>query len=317
MPAPTTPLTVQQVYDTMCQDLALHWYGGPRGTSRVLSRDSDPENRPNLIGPLNFNSPNRVQLLGRAEIALLDDDRPGADVSRLEATLTNQCDLVIVTDGQRPTDHLARLSEQLELPLLITETSYIDCLNTLRYRLTQELADREVIHGVLMDVLGTGVLITGESGVGKSELALELISRGHILVADDAPEFRRIAPETLEGRCPPLLQDFLEVRGLGILNIARMYGHAHTRRRKILKFIIHLSAMEAEELNQSIDRSVDLQSERIILGITIPERLLPVAPGRNLAVLVEAAVRSHILSNTGYNATDDLVSKHAAQLEQH
>ena len=167
-----------------------------------------------------------------------------------------------------------------------------------------------------MDVLGTGVLITGDSGVGKSELALELVSRGHILVADDAPEFRRIAPDTLEGRCPEILRDFLEVRGLGILNIARMYGHAHTRKRKILKFIIRLELMQASDLNERIDRSSDEMQTLEILGVGIPEQTIPVAPGRNLAVLVEAAIRNHILVNTGYSATSEFFARHSAALQE-
>lgn len=302
-------LTVQRVFDTMCEGLDIQWVGGVEGGDRVLSREANAANRPSLIGPLNANNPNRVQVLGRAEIALITGSTPSA----LDIALS-QSDLIIVTDGLTVPAPLSHWANIKATPLFVAHSSYNDCLNTLRHRLTQALADRSVLHGVLMDVLGTGVLIIGESGVGKSELALELVSRGHILVADDAPEFRRIAPETLEGRCPPLLQDFLEVRGLGILNIARMYGHAHTRRRKILKFIIELRAMESEELNDSISRDTALYRERDILGVTIKQRTLPVAPGRNLAVLVEAAVRNHILTSTGYNATDDLIEKQSLQL---
>ena len=302
-------LTVQRVFDTMCQGLDIQWVAGLDGGERVLSRETSAEIRPSLIGPLNANNPNRVQVLGRAEISLITGST-GAD---LDVALSHS-DLIIVTDGQTVPEPLVRWANSEVTPLFVAHCSYNDCLNTLRHRLTQALADRSVMHGVLMDVLGTGVLIIGESGVGKSELALELVSRGHILVADDAPEFTRIAPETLEGRCPPLLQDFLEVRGLGILNIARMYGHAHTRRRKILKFIIELRAMKPEELNDSLSRDSELHREREILGVAIRQRTIPVAPGRNLAVLVEAAVRNHILTSTGYNAADDLIEKQSLQL---
>jgi len=172
-----------------------------------------------------------------------------------------------------------------------------------------------------MDVHGTGVLITGEASVGKSELALELISRTHILVADDAPEFRRIAPGTIEGRCPPLLQDFLEVRGLGVLNIARMYGDAHTRKRKILRFIINLKNVKTSDFQNSLEHIVGERlgapdAQRDVLGVSIPQRTIPVAPGRNLAVLVEAAVRDYILRSGGYHATRDLVDKQAQALAQ-
>lgn len=309
-------LTVQQVFDNMCQDLGMGWVAGKSGSRRVLSRDEDAETRPSLIGPLNASLRNRIQVLGRAETRLVSAGEFGTGPENL-AELFSQSDLIIVTNDLPAPDMLVRLADNLGIPLFVSSVPYNDCLNTLRYRLTQALAKRSVIHGVLMDVLGTGVLITGESGVGKSELALELVSRGHILVADDAPEFRRIAPETLEGRCPPLLQDFLEVRGLGILNIARMYGDAHTRRRKILKFIIELRAMQPEDLNIAIDRTSQIDIEREILGVRIRQRTLPVAPGRNLAVLVEAAVRNHILTSTGYNATEDLIEKQARQISRH
>lgn len=306
---PVEKLTVQRVFDTMCHDLGISWQAGKAGAERLLSRETDPANRPSLIGPLNANNPNRIQVLGRAETRMLD-------AAPIATGFYEQCDLFLITDGLSPPDIIAELSEKHNIPLFVSTFSYNDCLNTLRYRLTQFLADRSVVHGVLMDVLGTGVLITGGSGVGKSELALELVSRGHILVADDAPEFRRIAPEILEGSCPPLLQDFLEVRGLGILNIARMYGHAHTRRRKILKFIIDLRTLDPDELNDSIDRDSQHHTERELLGVKIRQRTLPVAPGRNLAVLVEAAVRSHILTSGGYNATDEFIAKQSEQLEK-
>ena len=316
-------LTVQLVFDTMCSDLGASWDGSRRGGARILSRDTSDSSRPALIGPLNFSTPNRIQILGKAECAQLQPDTDlartiGADsITELERLLSSSCDLIIVTDHQESPAVLQEVSERHDIAIFRVASSYTDCLNLLRYRLTQYLAESQVLHGVMMDVLGTGVLITGDSGVGKSELALELVTRGHILVADDAPEFRRIAPDTLEGRCPELLQDFLEVRGLGILNIARMYGHAHTRKRKILKFIVRLEPLKAHELNQRIDRSADEKNIRTILGVNIPEQIVPVAPGRNLAVLVEAAVRNHILVNTGYNSTSEFISRQTRALEQY
>jgi len=305
-------LTVQTVLETMCHDLEMTWRSGRDSSNRVLSREDLPEDRPELIGPLTFGKSHRIQLLGASELALLitidSSTAPHTD-------MFCDCELLVVTSNLEPPESLLQLADEHKIPLLVSRCTYRECLNKLRYRLTEHFADRAVVHGVLMDVLGTGVMITGESGIGKSELALELVSRGHILVADDAPEFRRIAPETLEGSCPPLLQDFLEVRGLGILNVARMYGDAHTRRRKILKFIIELRAMRSDELNDSIDRVSQNQFVRELLGVNIHQTTLPVAPGRNLAVLVEAAVRNHILVSTGYSATDDLVSKHNTQLE--
>lgn len=299
----------------MCSGLQMQWVAGRDGGHRVLSRESEPSRRPGLIGPLNFNIANRVQLLGAAECSLVTED-DSTNQQLLEKFINDACDMIVVTDKLKPPERILQLAETLNVPVFVADASYNDCLNTLRYRFTRFLAKRSILHGVLMDVLGTGVLITGDSGIGKSELALELISRGHILVADDAPEFRRIAPDTLEGQCPELLQDFLEVRGLGTLNVARMYGNAHTRKRKILKFIVRLQLLASDELAKYPDRASEAYTEKKILGVTIREQMIPVAPGRNLAVLVEAAVRNHILANNGYRASEDLITKQAAAIEQ-
>jgi len=274
---------------------------------------------------LNFNSPNRIQLLGHAEVRLFSESAD-LNTTRFEYSLRDSCELMIISDGLAPPTPIVNLAEDGDIPLFCSKLTYSELQKSLRYLLTQRLAERQIIHGVMMDVHGTGVLITGDASVGKSELALELISRGHILVADDAPEFTRIAPGTLESRCPPLLQDFLEVRGVGVLNIARMYGDAHTRLRKILRFIVHLQAVTAEEDASTTrvsaldhvagDRLSEPEAERIILGVAIPERTIPVAPGRNLAVLVEAAIRDYILRSGGYSATRDLIEKQAQAMQQ-
>ena len=319
------PLSVQLVHDTMCSDLAIRWLDAPRGGDRILSREDGSTNRSDLIGPFNFSTPHRIQVLGPAECELLnkaagdyENDKgreQGLLPDELDAVLKRDTDLVLITDNQTAPAALLTTSKRLGIAVFNSPASYSDCINILRYRLLQYLAEIKVLHGVFMDVLGNGVLITGASGVGKSELALELISRGHILVADDATEFRRIAPDTIEGRCPELLQDFLEVRGLGILNIAQMYGHASTRRRKILKFIIQLQVMQPAEMNEAIDRSSDTAEYRSLLGVDIREQLIAVAPGRNLAVLVEAAVRNYILASSGYNASSEFNSRQKKAME--
>lgn len=303
--------------------LQWRWINAPQGAERIITRDTQAKERPSLVGPMNFNGAHRIQLLGPSELKLFAD-RNQLDRDRFEYDLADCSDLFVVTDDQRTPRVLTQLAQAAGLAVFESSLPYHEVHKQLRRRLRQRLAEREIIHGVMMDVLGTGVLITGDASVGKSELALELISRGHILVADDAPEFTRIAPGTLESRCPPMLQDFLEVRGLGVLNIARMYGDAHTRARKILRFIVHLKAIHAgtgaHEFHDMLaevagDRLAEPNTERLILGEPIPERTIPVAPGRNLAVLVEAAVRDHILRAGGYSATEDLVTRQHRALQ--
>jgi len=157
------------------------------------------------------------------------------------------------------------------------------------------------------------VLITGESSIGKSELALELISRGHGLVADDVVELQQIGPETVQGRCPPMLRDFLEVRGLGVLNIRSIFGETAVRPRKALRLIVHLE-FPTNGRYEERDRLATRSGTRRVLGVEIPTVTLTVAPGRNLAVLVEAAVRNHILMTRGIDSTRDFISRQAAAM---
>jgi HPr kinase/phosphorylase len=154
-----------------------------------------------------------------------------------------------------------------------------------------------------MEVMAIGVLITGSSGIGKSELALELISRGHRLIADDAPQFSKIAPDIINGTCPKSLQDFLEVRGLGILNVRELFGDSAIKKNKYLKLIVQLQPMDMKN-HSLIDRLEGSYNTRNLLDMNIPEITLPVAPGRNLAVMMECAARNHILRDDGYNATE-------------
>lgn len=310
---PSRQLTIGEAFDSFSQELELQWVAGLNSRARLLTRNLPPGKRPRLLGALNFNSPSRIQLLGAAEVRLIGE-HPVIDVSRFEYSLSATCDMMVISNGMTPPQSLIELAERDQIALIVSTLDYSPLQSRIRFLFTQLLAEREIIHGVMMDVHGTGVLITGDASVGKSELALELISRGHILVADDAPEFSRIAPGTIECHCPALLRDFLEVRGLGVLNIALMYGDAHTRTRKILRFIVHLKPVSGEDSNKDLaaiagDRISEPSGTREVLGVSVPKRTIPVAPGRNIAVLVEAAVRDQILRAGGYSATTDLIEK--------
>ena len=306
-------LSVGQAFEQFNDELSLRWIAGLSASSRPITRSGDKAQRPRLLGPLNYNSPNRIQLLGASEVAQYRHESQ-IDQQRFEYDLTSTCDMLVVSDNLDTPQCLIDLAERERIALMVSELDYSSLQSRLRNALTHALAEREIIHGVMMDVHGTGILMTGDASVGKSELALELISRGHILVADDAPEFTRIAPGTIECQCPLLLRDFLEVRGLGVLNIALMYGDAHTRQRKILRFIVHLQRVTGDAYSKDMaaiagDRIAEPSGTRDVLGVAVPKRTLPVAPGRNIAVLVEAAVRDQILRSGGYSASQDLVEK--------
>ena len=180
-------------------------------------------------------------------------------------------------------------------------------IDFLRVYLSKKLAQRIIMHGVFMDVLGVGVLITGDSGLGKSELGLELISRSHGLVADDAVEFSRIAPNMIEGRCPPLLQNLLEVRGLGLLDIKAIFGETAVRRKMRLKLIVHLVRRSA--LEEEVERLPFLFPTEDVLGLPVRKVVIPVAAGRNIAVLLEAAVRNTILQLRGIDTLQEFMER--------
>jgi HPr kinase/phosphorylase len=206
-------------------------------------------------------------------------------------------------------------ANRTETPLLTSPQASPILMVHLGHYLTQRLADATTLHGVFLEVLGTGVLIKGDAGVGKSELALELITRGHRLVADDAVELRHVAPETLEGSCPPLIRDFLEVRGLGILNIRYLFGETAVKLKKNLKLIVEL--VHPQEIGEvGLNRLDMVASTESILDVAIPKVRIPVAAGRNLAVLVEVAVRNHILKSRGINPVEQFMIRQQAAIDK-
>jgi HPr kinase/phosphorylase len=247
-------------------------------------------------------------VIGQAEQRYLEDMSRVAREDAFNRLLASQPAGIILANGIDPEPDLLAATRRLDIPLLASPLPDEEIIGYLHFYLTLKLAPRVVIHGVFMEVPGTGVLLVGDPAVGKSELALELINRGHRLIADDAPEFANLAPEMLEGFCPPLLRDFLEVRGLGILNIRAMFGEGAVRESKILNLVIRLRALSSDEL-AGIDRLAGTLSARRILGVSVPEITMPVAPGRHLAILVEAAARNQILRIRGYDAGADFAER--------
>jgi len=300
--------TLADVFDRMRDQLALEAIQLDRGQLRPLAPEPPTGGFPTLIGHLNLVQPNRIQVFGPTEIRYWTE-RGHLERTRLLAQLFRD-DLygVIVSDGETPPPDVVARAREGRVPLLRSRENCERLISTLRHELGRQLAARTVLHGVFLDVLGVGVLLTGASNVGKSELALELVSRGHSLVADDAPQFSRPAPDAIEGEAPEVLQDFLEVRGLGVLNIRSMYGDAAIRHTKRLRLIIHLEPLTSA-LRAQLDRLNGNFGSNDVLGVPVAAMTLPVAPGRNLAVMVEAAVRTFLLARRGYHAADHLMQR--------
>jgi HPr kinase/phosphorylase len=259
-----------------------------------------------LIGHLNFVHPNRIQVIGRAEMDYLRRLAASDLLAAIENLFGGELAAVVVTHGEPVFAPLSEAADRLGTPVFSTPEPSPSLMHLLSHLIAQALAPSTMLHGVFLEVSGLGVLITGDPSAGKSELALELISRGHRLVADDAVEVFAVSPDILEGRCPGVLQDFMEVRGLGVINIRRLFGEVAVKLKKNLKLIIHLTP--ADQWHE-VDR-LDMRAEtRVILGIAVPEVRIPVAVGRNLAVLVEVAVRNYILRVRGNNSADEFAQR--------
>ena len=260
-----------------------------------------------LVGYLNYIHPYRVQILGEREVAYLSSASAEDCARRIARIVTLEPPVLVIADGQTAPDALLSMCERAQIPMFSTQDSSAFVIDVLRAYLSKHFADRTSMHGVFMDILGLGVMITGESGLGKSELGLELISRSHGLVADDAVEFSRIAPNMIEGRCPPLLQNLLEVRGLGLLDIKAIFGETAVRRKMRLKLIVHLVRRGAAD--EEVERLPFQFPTEDVLGLPIRKVVIPVAAGRNIAVLLEAAVRNTILQLRGIDTLQEFMER--------
>ena len=305
-------LTTSDLFDVQRTSLKLSWIAGQAGKHRLLESATAPFPGMALVGYLNLIHPNRIQVVADIELKHLKTlARDSLSRTLHELFFCDQVAAIIVANGNKVTPPLREHADQSGIPLFSTPLPGPMIIEHLQHFLTRALAPRITLHGVYMEVLGMGVFITGESGIGKSELALELLSRNHRLIADDAVEFVRVGPEVLVGQCPAEFSEYLEVRGLGILDIRSMFGETAVRHKKKLHLIVRLERMKDRDPSK-IDR---LQAEtmmRRMLDVEVPEVLLFVAPGRNLAVLVEAATRSHILRMWGVNPLNEFMEKQQA-----
>jgi HPr kinase/phosphorylase len=308
-------VNVRQLFDDKQARLELSRVAGENGSSRILTTDEVNASNKGLIGHLNLIHPNWVQVLSETELDYLR----GLGKAELDAAFSmierNEPTCLIVAGAREIFSELIEFADRTNIPLFRSPKPSVHLMWLIRHYLAKELAESTTRHGVFLDVLGVGVMITGESAVGKSELGLELITRGNGLVADDIVELHRIAPDTLEGRCPELLRDFLEVRGLGVLNIRTMFGETAVRRKKSLKLIVNLHRPPGGDLSQ-VERLPINATYQDILGVNVSTVNIPVVAGRNLSVLVEAAARNFVLQQRGIDSMQEFLLRHEQMLHE-
>ena len=298
-------LSVAQLFEAYKDRLALSWVGsiGCNRSIRLVETDAYGSD---IVGHLNIIHPDRLQVVGSAEQKWALRTRAQRRQSVFEDLCQAAPPAIIVADNLPVLDELREACEKTGTPLFSSTLSCSVVIDQLRHYLARKLGTNTNLHGVFMDVLGMGVMITGDSGSGKSELALELISRGHGLVADDVVELTRVAPNVIFGSCPSLLRDFLEVRGLGLLNIRTIFGETASRRKMRLKLIVHLHRQQPNVDTPRLPFEAQTQE---ILGVLVRKVNIPVAAGRNLAVLLEAAVRNTILQFRGIDSLEEFISR--------
>lgn len=302
-------VNIRQLFEDKQERLQLSRVAGADGADRVLDSDQVNGSNKGLVGHLNLVHPNWVQVLSEIELDHLRNLGTEQRDEAFRAIEQSGTTCMIVAGAFVIPDELIAFANRTQIPLFASPKSSVHLMWLIRHYLAKGLAESTTRHGVFLDVLGVGVMITGESAVGKSELGLELITRGSGLVADDIVELHRIAPDTLEGRCPELLRDFLEVRGLGVLNIRTMFGETAVRRKKSLKLIVHLHRPPGGDLSQ-MERLPLNATNQEILGVKVSTVNIPVVAGRNLAVLVEAAARNFVLLQRGIDSMDEFITRH-------
>ncbi len=305
-----TVISAEALFEEFRPALHWEWIAGHAHPDRHFDEAAvrDARSSADLVGYLNYIHPNRVQIVGKREVAYLRHESVDVIESRISRIVTLEPPVLIVADDQTPPDRLVALCDRADIPLFVTTESAGHVIDVVRGYLSQHFAERTTRHGVFMDILGLGVLLTGESGLGKSELGLELISRGHGLVADDAVDLYRVSQTALEGRCPELLMNLLEVRGIGLLDIKAIFGETAVRRKMRLKLIVHL--VRKETMDREFERLPYEPLEEAILDVAVRKTVIAVDAGRNLAVLVEAAVRNTILQLRGIDTYSEFIERH-------
>ena len=304
-----TVISAEALFEEHRPTLRWEWIAGHAHPERRFDEAAvrNAQSAADLVGYLNYIHPYRVQIVGRREVAYLAQ-APDVAERRIQRIVTLEPPVLIVADAEAAPDKLVAMCDRADIPLFVTDEPAGHVIDVVRSYLSLHFAERTTRHGVFMDILGVGVLITGESGLGKSELGLELISRGHGLVADDAVDLFRVSQTGLEGRCPELLLNLLEVRGIGLLDIKAIFGETAVRRKMRLKLIVHL--VRKETMDREFERLPYESLNEDILDVPVRKTVIAVDAGRNLAVLVEAAVRNTILQLRGIDTYKEFIERH-------
>lgn len=284
-------------------------------TNKEWDLPSTDVTRPGLqfAGYYDYFAYERPQVIGKTEMSYLESLSEQVRRGRLEQFFSYAMPCVVIARGMECPEDLAQLAQEHNIPVYQTMDVTTKFTGRLIHYLSNRLAPRVTRHGVLMDVFGVGVLITGESGVGKSECALELVKRGHQLVADDVVDICRVADSRLVGEAPAMVRNFMEIRGIGIIDIRAMYGIGSVIPTKSIDMVIHL---ELWRENKEYDRLGLSEEYTAILGAKLPHIVMPVRPGRNLAIIMEVAARNWRLKRTGYNAAAELDKRLTEMLQR-
>src|SRR5438128_10077906 len=286
--------------------LPLEVLAGVDGLARVITSPHIQKTGLALAGFHEYLKPGRVLIFGESEIRYLESLETEARVTALRLALTLDFPCVLVTGGLTPPRELVVEAERASLPLLKTTVATPAAIAKLSSLLEDSLAELTIVHAVLMDILGLGVLLVGESGIGKSECALDLIVRGHRLVADDTVEIRRRQETILIGACPELTRHHMELRGLGVINVMELFGIASTRSSKRVELVVQLERWDPTREYERLGLDHAFYE---ILGLRVPLVRMPVAPGRNIAILVEVAARNQLLRSRGHHAARELADR--------
>jgi HPr kinase/phosphorylase len=307
----TSGVTVGALLDSLPESFGLpcELIAGVAGLDRRITSPYIQKTGLALAGFHEYLKPGRVLIFGESEIRYLESLETSVRINSLRLALTLDFPCVLITGGFTPAAEVVIEADRVNLPLLKTPVATPTAIAKLTALLEDWLAERTVMHAVLMDLLGLGVLITGESGIGKSECALDLIVRGHRLVADDTVDIRRRAESILIGTCPELTRHHMELRGLGVINVKDLFGIASTRSSKRVELVVQLERWDPKREYERLGLDDEFLE---ILGLRVPLIRMPVAPGRSIAILVEVAARNQLLRSRGHHAAREL----AARLEE-